>query len=157
MAGRSKYERELRSQLADSAKWPTFASYDFLDRLNRVADRAITKRTVEGYLAAILIYHQLAEELIRLLVRDAQFLVRISVSPSRIDFPEKKRQIFGDVLQQLRSGLDFEGRERILSTAEQLNAIRIEAVHKLTRRGSLAGLARDARNAKKYYERVFDI
>jgi hypothetical protein len=157
MAGLSKYEREIRGQLRDPKNWPGFEQIDFLDRLNRAADRAVTKRTVEGYLAAIVIYHQLTEDLLRILVRDGQFLIRISLFPGRIQFPIRKRQMFGDVVRELREGVEFRGRERLLKTAEQLNGIRIDAVHKLTRRGTLAGLARDARRAKALFERAFDV
>jgi hypothetical protein len=157
MADRSKYERELRAQLADVRNWPTFVEDDFLERLNSIADRALRKRTTEGYLAAILIYHQLTEELIRLLLRDTQFLMRLALFPSQIEFTEKRKQTFGDVIQHLREGVRFPGRERILALAPTLNTIRIGVVHKLTRRGSLAGLAKEARAAKRLYERIFDI
>ncbi len=156
MAGRSRYELELRAQLSDRTKWPGFEQIQFLEHLNRVADRALTKRSVEGYLAAIVIYHQLTEDLLRLLIRDTQFLLRLSLYPGRIGFPEKRKQMFGEVVRELREGMDFRGKGRLLQLAEQLNSIRIEAVHKLIRRGTLAGMARDARRAKSLFDQAFE-
>ena len=77
MAGIAKYERELRARIKDSGQWPAFSSGAFLNRLDSIASRAMLKGTTEGCLATILIYHQLVEEMVRLLIRDAQFLIQL--------------------------------------------------------------------------------
>jgi hypothetical protein len=157
VAGITKYERDLRARLKDSARWPAFSSGAFLDRLDSIASGAMTKRTAESCLAAILICHQLAEEMLRLLIRDAQFLIQLAVFPSKIEFHEKPKQMFGQIRQELKDSVDFEGKTRLLAKADQLNSIRIGIVHKLTRRGSLGGLTREARRAKRLYHEAFAI
>lgn len=114
------------------------------------------KETTDGCLATILIYHQLFEEMLRLLIR-AQFLIQLAVFPSRIAFRDKRKQIFGQLQQELKDLVDFEGKRRFLAKAEQINAIRVGVVHKLTQRGSLAGLTREARRAKRLYYDAFII
>lgn len=157
MAGIRKYERELRARLKDSAQWPALSSSAFLDRLDSIASRAMAKATTEGYLATILIYHQLVEEMLRLLIRDAQFLIQLAVFPSQIAFREKRTQMFGQLQQELRDSVDFKGKDRFLDKTDQINSIRIGIVHKLTQRGSLDGLTREARRAKRLYDDAFAI
>jgi hypothetical protein len=155
VAGISNYERELRARLKDSRQWPAFSSEAFLDRLASIASRAMLKGTPDGCLASILIYHQLVEEMLRLLIRDAQFLIQLAVFPSRIEFREKRKQMFGQLHQDLKALVDFEGKSRFLAKTEQINSIRIGIVHKLTQRGSVAGLTREARRAKRLYDDAF--
>lgn len=157
MAGMTAYERQLRARLKDSTRWPEFERPDFLERLETTAERALAKRSVEGQLAAILIYHQLVEEILRLLIEDSRLLVQAALRPWRIEFSSKARQTFGQVQQELRHAVDFPRKERLLVLADSLNAVRIAVVHRLARRGSLAGLARDARKARGLYRALFDI
>ena len=157
MAGITKYERELRARLKDSDHWPAFSSGAFLGRLDSIASRAMSKATTEGCLATILIYHQLVEEMLRLLIRDAQFLIQLAVFPVRIAFREKRKQMFGQLQQELKDLVDFDGKSRFLAKIDQINAIRVGIVHKLTQRGSLGGLTREARRAKRLYDEAFAI
>jgi hypothetical protein len=140
VAGIAKYERELRARLKDSGEWPAFSSGAFLNRLDRIASRAMLKGTTEGCLATILIYQQLGEEMLRLLIRDAQFLIQLAVFPSRIAFREKRKQMFGQLQQELKDLVDFEGKNRFLTKIDQINSIRVGIVHKLAQRGSPGGL-----------------
>jgi hypothetical protein len=63
------YKIELISTIRDSDTWPSFERPDFLDELDEIANQAFSKNTIEGYLASLLIYHQLSEEMIRLLLK----------------------------------------------------------------------------------------
>jgi len=155
MAGLNKYDRALCYRLHDSTRWPDFPDGNFLDRLDRVATRALAKRTTEGYLAAILIYHQLAEEILRLLLCDAQFHIQLAVFPVHIAFADRPKQMFGQLQQQLAETVDFWEKDRLIEKANQLNSVRIGIVHKLTRRGSLAGVAKEAKKARRLCEAIF--
>ena len=64
------YLENIVEKIKDPEKWPEFNRPDFLEELNELADKAVAKKTIEGYLAALLIYQQLAEEMIKLLLRD---------------------------------------------------------------------------------------
>ncbi len=157
MAGITKYERQLRSRLDDADQWPAFSSGTFLDRLEKIASRAMMNGTTEGCVAAILIYHQLVEEMLRLLIRDAQFLIQLAVFPSHIALHEKRKQVFGQLQQELRDLVDFGGKSRFLVKIDQINSIRIGIVHKLTQRGSLGELTRETRRANRLYDNAFGI
>jgi len=157
VAGLSKYERDLRARLRDPTLWPEFDRPNFLQRLDAVAAGALRKATVEGHLAAILIYHQLVEEMVRLLIRDSQFLVQVALRPWPIEFPPRRKQVFGQLQQELRESVAFSHKDRFLAVTDRINAIRVDVVHKLTRRGSLSGLRRDALKARRLYERAYSI
>ena len=155
MAGRSRYERELRRRVRDAALWPSFSSPEFLERLERVALRALSRRTADGDVAAVLIYHQLVEEMLSLLIQDCQFQIQLSLWPSEVRFRIRQRQMFGQLQQLLLDSIEFPGKERFLRDAGRLNTIRIEVVHHLAKRGSLRGLRRLALRARSNYERCF--
>jgi len=157
VAGMTKYERALRARLREPERWPEFDAPDFLERLNAAAEKALSRRSVEGPLAAVLIYHQLVEEMLRLLVRDSHFVTQVALRPSRIEFASQPRQMFGQLQQEIREAVDFSQKAKLLKLADAINRIRVEVVHKLTRRGSLSGLTRDARRAKSTYDRIFAI
>lgn len=114
------------------------------------------KETTDGCLATILIYHQLFEEMLRLLIR-AQFLIQLAVFPSRIAFRDKRKQIFGQLQQELKDLVDFEGKSRFFGQGRANQRDSSGVVHKLTQRGSLAGLTREARRAKRLYYDAFII
>jgi hypothetical protein len=56
-----EYLEQVIERITDSEKWPTFDRPEFLDELDELAEESISKNTVEGYLAALLIYQQLVE------------------------------------------------------------------------------------------------
>ena len=55
------YSKELKRKIYNKRNWPSLKRPDFLQELDNVAKIAYQKDSVEGYLAADLIYHQLCE------------------------------------------------------------------------------------------------
>ena len=157
MARRTQYERRLLSRLADSDAWPNFAHPEFAERLERVAVRSLSRRTTEADVTAIVIFHQLAEQMLRVLIEDNRFFIALSVLPAPIAFREQARQTFGQVLQALLDGVEFPRKQRLLKLAEDLNSIRNGVAHKLLQRGSLNGLRADAKKAHRLFNRMFAI
>ena len=157
MSRKSKYERDLRRMIADADSWPEFPGATFLARLNKVADEAITKKTIEGNLAAILIYHQLAEDMLRLLLRDCEFYIRLAVFPARITFPARRKQMFGQLQQSITESIDFPGKEQLFEKCNVLNQLRIAIVHKLPQRESFTGLRRQTLRASRLHEQIYTL
>ena len=150
------YESDLLRRIRDADLWPAFDRPDFLDDLDSMAERALSQGTVEGALAALLIYHQLTEESIRLLVRDSQFYIQIAVFPAEIGFPIRERQMFGQLLEDLKRSISFDERDDILELARAINESRIELVHRLTRQSTLADVLPAVENVHHLYEQLFD-
>src|SRR5262245_26027912 len=157
MARRTQYEHRLLLRLADSDEWPNFAHPEFAERLERVAVQSLSRRTTDADVTAIVIFHQLAEQMLRVLVEDNRFYIALSVLPAPIAFREQARQTFGQVLQALRDGVEFPRKQRLLKLSEDLNGIRNGVTHKLLQRGSLNGLRADAKKAHGLFGRIFSI
>src|ERR1051325_1493868 len=153
----SNYEREIRRRLQDANAWPGFLNANFAERLERIAVDSLARRTSYGDVAAIVIFHQLVEQMLHVLIADVQFFEAASILPARISFPEPQRQTFGQVLNVLRFGVEFSHKERLLNLAEALNKIRNSIAHRLLRRGTLRGLRNDARRSHRIFNRIFSI
>jgi hypothetical protein len=119
--------------------------------------RALDRHTSDGDVTAILIFHQLTEQMLRVLIADTQFFLTLSAMPTAVTFAEPRRETFGQVLQRVRVGVEFGRKETLLKLAEAINEIRNGVAHRLLQRGSLAGLRRDARRAQRLLERIFSI
>ena len=157
MASLTRYERDLRTRLRDSNAWPAFPNPDFAQRLESTALRALGRRSADGDVTAIVVFHQLAEQLVQVLIADGQFFVCVSVMPTRIKFADPPRQTFGQVLAMLRNGVEFRNKDTLLKLAGDLNDIRNAVAHRLLQRGSLAGLRSDARRSHRLFDRIFSI
>lgn len=77
------YWHILIERIKDPEKWPTFNRLGFLNELNAIADTAFLTETVEGYLASILIYHQITEEMITFLLECCVFLTQVAIFPTK--------------------------------------------------------------------------
>jgi hypothetical protein len=153
----SRYERQLLARLGDRSAWPGFAKPEFADRLDRLAVRSLSRRTTDADVTAIVIFHQLVEQMLRVLIEDSRFLVALSILPYEIVFRDRDRQTFGQVLQALRDGAEFKRKDRLITLAEELNTIRNGVAHKLLQKGSLRGLRTDAKKARRLSDRIFAI
>jgi|ERR1017187_5832783 hypothetical protein len=150
------YTQALLAKIQDAeGGWPHFETPDFLQTLEDVAQQAFAKNSIEGHLAALLIWHQLCEEIAKLLLRDAQFFIQLSVHPAEIEFREKEKLMFGQILGALSETLSFGGKEEFLDGCRKLNTQRTELIHRLTRHSSLADIMARVVEVKVIYERVF--
>ena len=119
------YQKELLDRINDNNKWPEFDRPDFLNELNEIADKSVQKKTIEGYLAALLIYQQLTEEIIRLLLKDHEFYIQLSVFPNEIKFANKSNTMFGRVIEDLKNTVTFDNSKfEIIDSANKINQIR---------------------------------
>src|SRR5712691_12373193 len=122
------YKHELIERIKDFNKWPAFDRPDFLIELNRVGDNAFSKGTVEGYLASILIYHQITEEMIKLLLECCDFLIQVAIFPAEIQFRRNGRRMYGQILDDLEKSVSFKMKEEFIRKCKELNDIRIRMV-----------------------------
>lgn len=152
------YFKELIERIKDNEKWPEFDRPDFLDELNTIADEAVSKKTIEGYLAALLIYQQLAEETVRLLLKDHEFFIQLSVFPAEIKFPSKSNAMFGRIIDDLKNTITLDkSKYQIIELANKLNQIRIDIVHGLTKMADLNHIESKVMEAKRLHDELFDL
>ena len=103
----------------------------------------------------MLIYHQLSEEMLRLLLQSAQFFIQLAIFPAEMTFPERKRQMFVQVLEEVRNTMSFVNKAEILELAASLNRYRVDLVHKLASRQNLDDVVFQATAVKQIYDKLF--
>lgn len=148
------YEKNIRQRINSAELWPNFESPNFLDTLDELAEESLEKNTVEGALASVLIYHQLSDEMLRLLLQCAQFFIQLSLYPAEMTFPERKRKMFGQLIDEVKNTMSFANKVEILELATLLNKHRIDLVHKLASRQTLDDIISQAIEVKEIYEQL---
>lgn len=145
------YAEALIARLRDPTRWPGIGTVEHLEQLQKLAGEAKSRATTDGYLAAMLIIHQITEETIKVLIDDAHFYTQLRLYPLPIELTRAKKGMFGQYLSDLKSTVWFQNKKYIVEKAERLNSIRISIVHGLTRLGALEAVERDVTEAWSLY------
>jgi hypothetical protein len=93
----------------------------------------------------------------KLLLKEAQFFIQLSVYPAEIVFREKKKRMFGQVLEELRETISFSRKDEFLVACQKLNTERTALVHRLTRHTSLADIMSRGVEVKTTFDELFRI
>ncbi|MBH2007603.1 hypothetical protein I8H83_03300 [Candidatus Saccharibacteria bacterium] len=133
----NNYHSNLILTLEDPSKWAEFRRPDFLQILDSSASEAFQKQTLEGYLAAFLIYQQIAEDMVKNIIKLARMFNQLSVFPMKIEYGslDDSQMTFGRLLHELQS-LPHED-TKLVDLCKQLNIRRIQLVHKITLKENL--------------------
>jgi hypothetical protein len=137
------------------ADWPDFERGNFLNVLDQLAKEMHEKDTTEGYLASLLIYQQLSEEILRLLDKYSNLLIQCSVFPQEINFKDLDGKTFGYLIGAVENGLLDDELRKLLKICKDFNALRNRIVHKITLKNDVTDIRRQARQARKYYDKIF--
>lgn len=153
------YQEKLCLRINDIDKWPEFERLNFLTDLNAIADEMNLKRTNEGYLASLLIYHQLCEEMIKKLIECSDFFMQCAIFPKEIQTTDlaKKNMFFGQLLNNLESGVINNKIRLFIKKCEIFNKLRIEVVHKLTLKQSAAKFFETLKSAREHFDEILNI
>ncbi len=151
------YHKNIIYRVKEPDNWPGPERSDFLDKLNKVADGAFGKNTIEGYLSSILIYHQLTEELLKIIFDCSVFYIQLRVFPQEYTKKDLKGKMFGQIIQELKHGILDKETKKLINQSQKLNALRIRMVHKLTLECSLVDIKRQCKQAKKLFDNIFKL
>jgi len=149
------YLRTLIDRIRDRDQWPDFDRPYFLDELNSIADEAYESRSIHGYLAALLVYHQLTEEMLRLLLQYSEFFVQLELAPTEIHFPIPEKAMFGRLIEAAKSAIEFEHKAELLALAQSINRGRIELVHGLTKQETAEVIGEKVEAVKAHFEEFY--
>ena len=152
-----EYEDEILRKLEDPDNWPGFERPDFLEDLNDLADNAFDSKTVEGYLASILIYHQLTEEFIRILIECSTFYIQLSVFPQEFQSRKLDNKMFGQLIQELSYSVVDENIHAFILKSNELNNLRIQFVHRLTKKDTLDQIKDQCEKVKGIFDEIWKI
>ncbi len=150
------YHKNLLKKIKEK-EWPDFDRSDFLDELDQLAMEMYEKKTTEGYLASFLIFQQLSEEMLRLLIRLSDLYLQFSILPLEIKSKDLNKKTFGQLISELKNSVcDFETKELIINCRE-MNDLRIRLVHKITRKTSVEDIQKQSMQAKKIHGKIYSL
>ncbi len=151
------YEDEILKRLEDPDSWPSFERPDFLDDLNQLADDSFESKTVEGYLASVLIYQQLTEEFIRILIECSTFYIQLRVFPQEYQNRNLNKKMFGQLIQELTQSVIDENIRKIVEKSNELNNTRIQIVHKLTKNDTINQISEQCKSIKSTFDDIWEL
>ncbi len=152
------YQEELCYRINDIKKWPRFERLNYLTDLNVIADKMNSGGTNEGYLASLLIYHQLCEEMIKKLIECSDFFIQCAIFPKEIKITDlAKEKMFGKLLNNLENGVMNQKIRSFIEKCKIFNNSRIEIVHKLTSKQSTYNIFEPSRLARKHFDGILNI
>lgn len=150
------YKEILKAKLQDNSKWPTFERPDFLETLNKTADNAFEKGSIEGYLAAVLIYHQIVEQMVIVLCKSSDFLIQLSIYPFEYEEYDYRGKMFGLLLGKLKKSATIPETKSLIQQCQQFNNLRIRMVHKLTGKRSISDIKNQCKKAEKQFNIIYE-
>lgn len=131
---------------------------NFLDQLKDIADESFGKGSVEGYLAAVLIYSQLSEEMLRILIEDNTVFIKFRIYPATIKEKKIKKATLGTLINiYSEETIDIEGKDLFIDKCKNLNETRIKLVHKLTKKTSLNDIKNKSENLRNIFYEIFHL
>lgn len=152
------YHRQLLAKLEDRNLWPRIERPEFIQALHDFANAAHARRTTEGYLAALLVYHQLVEEMTKVLIDCSTFLLQCRVFPEEFNGRRPDRQrMFGQLLAELEAGVVNDDTHRFIEKCRSLNTLRIRIVHKITLKTDFRDIRRQASQTRKLFDDIWSI
>lgn len=147
---------EFEQVVLDENRWPWFSEVVHLNELIEVAADSYHKQTIEGYLAAILIYHQVAEEMVKLLLETNQFYIKAKLHPVELKSKKVAGVMFGRLSEELKSTVDFKHKEGLIQILGQFNALRISIVHGLSHPETMSKIEEKADEVQHLFGRIFE-
>ena len=149
----SEYASHLVEKVKDEESWPS-VDRDHLTKLQQIAINAFESGTVEGQLACILVCHQLAEELLRLLLAQSNFYTQLMLYPVPFEPKQTRKLMFGGILDLVKHAAGFQNKQWILEDAAELNSIRIKIAHGLIEPRTLEGISADSKRALSLFSKI---
>lgn len=150
----SNYHKKFVEILGDSGLWPDFSRPDFMQSLDSAASEAFNKQTLEGYLAAFLIYQQISEDMVRNVISLGRLYNQAAVFPLEMNYKslDGSKMTFGALLQELQV-IPHQGSE-LSDLCERLNTLRVQLVHKITLKESLDEIEKKCQEAAEIYKKI---
>lgn len=151
------YKTDLLKKM-ETADWPKFDRASFLNELDHMAGEMYSQYSTEGYLASLLIYQQLIEEMLKLLVKYSNLVVQCSVFPQELNFVEKKKgMMLGQVISLLENGLVDDDTRKLVKISRSFSQLRNRLVHRITLKTNKSDIRKQARQGKKYHDQIFEL
>ena len=150
-----KYEEELAKHLRNPDGYLWFSDSWPHSYLNGIAEDAFDKNSPEGYLTSLIIYHQLTEEILKVLLCYSNLVMKAALYPVKIELPAGDDASLGGLLQIHKTTVVFDKKSKIIEQADKLNRLRNELSHRIIRHSSETAIVMKAKNSKEIFENIF--
>jgi len=124
-------------------------------KLDGLAKDCIELGSVEGALAAVIIYYQLAETILKLLVRLSNFVIEASIYPVTINFKDDEKDNLYRVIKSHEYTINFYRKAQIINRAKKIKKIRDELVHNITENFSEEEIISKGKECNNLFEDLF--
>jgi len=125
------YEEKLVRSVRNPDGYLWFEDSSTLSYLNGIADDSYHKGTTEGYFTAAIIYHQLTEKILSILIAYSDLIIQAKIYPDKLDTSYVDLDSFGKLLKRHATTVVFSKKSRILKNAVEINDCRVHLVHKI--------------------------
>jgi len=150
------YHSDLLKRI-ERTDWPEFQRNGFLYELHELANEMHSQKSVAGYLASFLIYQQLCEEIVRLLIGCSDLFLQCQVFPQEFKPKKLDSKTFGQLIVELENGVCDKQTYDLIKKCKELNALRIRMVHRITLKTSVRDIERQAKSAKRIYDQIYKL
>ncbi len=152
-----KYEEKLIKELKNPDNYMLHKESWIESELDGMAkDMLHFNKGIESKIASLFIYHQLTEEILALLFRFCDLIIRGSLYPIKLNEtkPTKHRD-FAKNLEMLKSSVEFKDKSKLVSAAKELNQIRNRVGHKLITDYKDFNLDDELDEVNELFEKIF--
>ena len=146
------YHQELL-KIVTTKDYPSFKDSDKLGELEQIADDFLEADNLSGYMSAIVIYHQLTENIIKLLITCSRLWIKLIIAPDKIEFSDIDDKMFGYILNEYKNSIK---NEKLIELCKKINKIRINLVHKIVVM-DLNEIKEESLLCREYYNEIFEI
>lgn len=151
-----KYNEYLAKVLKNPTEYlwfPESWSHSYLDGMAR---DFIERGSPEEYFVAVLIFHQLVEELLRLLIRYSNLVIKASIYPIKVELSNGEDKTLGGLIKLHRYSVQYKNKSKIIRSANRLNDLRQRVAHKIIELPSEISIIEETQECEELFEDVFE-
>jgi len=125
------------------------------DHLANLAD-SMDQNTVEGAIAAVIIFNQIAEEVVYSFLGLIHFYIDLKMYPIRLKQKDSTGKTLGQLINEIEESFDFEYKEQLVKYGRAASQSRNRIVHELLRKENLESIQLEYQTFKNNIEKMFE-
>ena len=147
----------LENDLNDRSNFPDLGFAKKLDKIEDEAEILFNKNTIEGYISSMIIYHQLMDELIKMLINCSRYYIQLRLFPYKINKRITKRKLTKNLLEELTNLLLNPKIELFINKCYEFNELRNKTVHRLITVKSVKSTLVQCKKVKRLFKEIFKL
>ncbi|MCX6157996.1 MAG: hypothetical protein NTY74_08480 [Ignavibacteriae bacterium] len=152
-----EFRTEILNDLSKRCNFPDVGFAQKLDKIEIEAERMFNTKTVEGYISSMIIYHQLIDELIKILISCFRYYVQLRLFPYKINKRKTNGKLTRNMLEELSSLILNPKIELFINKCYEFNELRNITVHRLMKVNSVNSTLVKCKMAKTIFDEIFKI